>query len=183
MAEQLDNPVELSDALDVVAAVYARQGQVREHLQVHQRRLELSRHQRFDNLREKIDIVIMNAIALMSVGYYAQAVPHLLEAEELGEQIQDPFSQTRALRYQAECWARLDRWDNVLIAEEKMISLRRLFPLEKLGGICWLFAFSGAVHALRGESDMAAQLRQESYDIMIAHAGGSEESWSSAPHY
>jgi hypothetical protein len=145
--------------------------------------LILSRDQSFDDLREKIDVLSMNAQTLMGVGHYAQAMPHLLEAEELGEQIQDPRNQTRILRMQADCWARLDRWDDVLVAEEKMKALQRRFPLEKLEAVCWLLAFSGSVHALRGELDRAAQLRQESYDIMIARAGRSEESWSSAVYY
>ena len=122
------------------------------------------------------------ALALKMVGDYAQAIPLLLEAEVLGEQIQDIYDQARSLRLQAECWVRLDRWDEVLIAEEKIKVLQLRYPLKRLGGICWLLAFSASVHALRGEVEEAARLADESYSIMI-DIGGGEVQWDRAGHY
>ena len=183
MAEQLDAPVELSDALHALALASNRPAQPRDYLLLEQRRERLSRDPRFDDLPEKLDILIENALALKMVGDHARAIPLLLEAEGLAVQMQDPHQQVRTLYFQAECWVRLDRWDEVLVAEEKSQTLQRRHPLNRLGPMCWLFAFSAVVHALRGEKEIAARLAEESYAIMLDISGGDESNWHSGPFY
>jgi len=184
MAEQLDAPVELSAALDALGTNYNKLGRFRDYLLVEQRRQRLSRDPRFNNLREKLNILNETAHALKIVGDYAQAIPLVLEAEILAEQIQDIYNQAKALTHQAECWVRLDRWDEVLIVEEKIEVLQGRYPLTRLGGICWVLAFSAVVHAMRGQKEQAAQLADESYKIMIIFYGGGEEVWrNQAPFY
>jgi hypothetical protein len=78
---------------------------------------------------------------------------------------------------------RLDRWDEALLAEEKSQALQQRHPLNRLGPMCWLFAFSASVHALRGEEDVAARLADESYSIMLGVSGGDESNWHSGQFY
>jgi len=183
MAEQLDAPVELSAALDALGTNYNKLGRIREFLLVQQRRQRLSRDPSFNNLREKLNILNETAHALKIVGGYAQAIPLVLEVEILAEQIQDIYNQAKALIHQAECWVRLDRWDEVLIVEEKIEVLQGRHRLTRLGGICWVLAFSAVVHALRGQKEQAAQLADESYKIMIIISGGEEVWREQAPFY
>jgi tetratricopeptide (TPR) repeat protein len=186
MADQLNALSELSAALGSLVRVYGARGLWRERVQVAQQRLNVSREAQFGDLRENLDILTQTGEALMGVGEYAQAIPHLLEAETLGDQLQDVQGKAWALVIQGQCWLRLDRWDEVLIAEEKLKALQRRNPLERLGGICWLLSFSAVVHALRGENEQAMQLRHESYEIMTAITGaeqGTEEDWLREHHY
>jgi hypothetical protein len=183
MAEQLDAPVELSSALDALGTSFHGLGLFRDYLLNQQRRQRLSHDAGFDDLREKLDILNETAQALKMVGDYAQATPLLLEAEVLGEQIRDIFNHSKALWYQAECWMRLDRWDEVLVAEEKIMVLQRRYPINRLGPICWLLAISASVHAYRGEEEMGTRLSNESYAIMLDFAGGNEENWHRDHYY
>jgi tetratricopeptide (TPR) repeat protein len=182
MAEQLDAPIELSAALGSLVRVYGARGLWRERVKVARQRLNVSREAHFEDLRENLDILTQIGQALMGVGEYAQAIPHLLEAEALGDQLQDVHGKAMAVVNQGQCWLRLDRWDEVLIAEEKLKALQRRHPLERLGSICWLLSFSAAVHALRGDNEQAMQLRNESYEIMIALTV-TEENWVRENHY
>jgi tetratricopeptide (TPR) repeat protein len=186
MADQLNSPSELSAALSSLARVYGVRGLWRERLQVAQQRLNVSRAAQFDDLRENLDILIQVGEAMMGVGQYDQAIPHLLEAEALGAQLHDVQSKAWVLVIQSECWLRLDRWDEILIAEEKIKVLQQRNPLKRLGAICWLLSCSAVVHALRGQNEQARQLRHESYEIMIVVAGaeqGTEEDWIREHHY
>jgi tetratricopeptide (TPR) repeat protein len=183
MAEQLDAPVELSDALDALALASNRRAQPRDYLLLEQRRERLSRDPRFDDLPEKLDILVENALALKMVGDHARAIPLFLEAEALAAQMQETHQQVRTLYLQAECWFRLDRWDEVLLAEERAQALQRRYPLNRLGAMCWLLAFSSSVHALRGEKVIAQRLADESYTIMFGVSGGDESNWHSGPYY
>jgi hypothetical protein len=183
MAEHLDAPVELSAALNALATLYKRRGQIRDYLLLEQRRWRLSRDPRFDDLREKIDILVENATAFKQLGQYAQVIPLLLEAENLAVQIHELSDQANILQFQAECWVRLDRWDEVLLAEEKGQALQRRYPLNRRVIICWLLAFSSSVHALRGEKQIAAQLADESHAIMLEGTTGDESNWDGAQFY
>ncbi len=185
MAEQLDAPVELSAALEVLGSSYIKSGRLRDGLLVAQRRQRLSRDSRFDDLREKLDILVETALALKMFGEYAQAIPLLLEAEDLGEQIQDVHGHVAALYLQAECWTRLDRWDEVLLAEERVQVLQRRHPLQRLGAVCWLLAFSASVHTMRGEKKKGARMADESYAIMtiVGVSDDEEKNWGSAQYY
>lgn len=183
MAEQLDAPVELAAALDALALALNMRALPRDYLLLEQRRARLSRDPRFDDLTIKLDILNENALALKLVGDHAQAIPLFMEAEELAAQMHETHGQARALYLQAECWYRLDRWDEVLLAEERGQALQRRYSLNKLGPLCWLFAFSASVHALRGEERIAARLAEESHASMLGITDGDESTWHSAQFY
>jgi len=136
MAEQLDAPVELSASLEALAAVYGARGLLRERLQVCLRRLALSREPRFTDQRERASIVGQVGHALFDVGEYADALPHLLEAEELATQIQDPPKQADTWTLLGECYLRLDRWDEVAGIEDQLRILQTRYPFERLGFWC-----------------------------------------------
>jgi hypothetical protein len=75
MAQRLDAPVELSAALDALGVIYTHRGRIRDYLRVQQTRQRISRDEGFDDLREKLNILIENASALKMVGDYVQAIP------------------------------------------------------------------------------------------------------------
>ncbi len=186
MAEQLDATTELSAALARVLEVYGASDRWRERSQIAQRRLRLSQETQSGDLREDLDILTRIGEASMGIGEYAAAIPHLRDAVALGERVQDVEGQVWALANEALCWLRLDRWDAVIQAEKKLIKLQHSHPLERLGAICWQLNTSAVVHALRGEVELATQLREESYKIMIAGSGleeGTEEHWIREHHY
>ena len=183
MAEQLDAPVELSAALNSLGTLYRNRGQLRKNLLIQQKRQHLSQDPRFIDLREKLSILNDASHALKMVGNYAQAIPLLMEAEGLADQIREPHAQIRALYLQSECWVRLDRWDEVLLVEEKGKELQKRFPLQRIGPICWLLAFSASVHAFRGDQKNSITLGNESRTIMLDLAGGNEDHWHSAQYY
>jgi class 3 adenylate cyclase/tetratricopeptide (TPR) repeat protein len=184
MAEQLDVPVELSAALDALASVYGARGLFRERVQVALRRLVLSQEPRFGDLRERVNILHQAGAALIYVGEYVQAMPHLLEAEKLASQIQDVDQHVAALRYQSYCWYKLDRWDGVLAIEEKWRALEKRYPdfFGRVGAMCFQIALNAGVYARRGEFERAATLREESRALMVASTGPLER-WARDNHY
>jgi tetratricopeptide (TPR) repeat protein len=186
MAGRLDASIELSAALGSLTRIYSAREQWLERLQISLRRLSLSQEAHFEDPRENLDILIQTGAALMIVGEYSKAISHLLEAESLADELRDVYGKAEALVHLGQCWLRLDRWDEVLIAEEKIKILQQRYPLEHLGGICWLLSSSAAAHALRGENERAMQLRQESYEIMsyiIGAEPGSEKHWIRDQHF
>ncbi len=133
MAEQLDSPVDLSKALGALANVLDGRSLLREHLQVAQKRLEISQDPRADDLGESIDALSGVGMALMYVGEYAQAMPHLQEAEILAASVQAIGQQAAALSLQGQCWFRLDRWDEVFATEERWRDLERRYTRQRVG--------------------------------------------------
>jgi hypothetical protein len=71
--------------------------------------------------------------ALMSVGEYEQALSYLQEVEDLAVRTHVIEQQANALGLQAQCWFRLDRWDEVLTTEEKWRNLERRYSRERVG--------------------------------------------------
>ena len=57
----------------------------------------------------------------------------LQDAEELAVRVQVIDQQANALGMQAQCWFRLDRWDEVLALEEKWRGLERRYTRERVG--------------------------------------------------
>lgn len=133
MAEQLDNPVLLSQALGALANVLDGQSLLRNHLQVAQRRLEICQDKQFEDQREKIDALRGTGVALMYIGEYSQALPYLEEAEELAIHIQATDQIANALGIQAQCLFRADRWDEVLATETKWRDLEQRYARERVG--------------------------------------------------
>lgn len=176
MAETMDAPVELSLALDNLAAVFGARGLLRERVDVSLRRLELSRDSRFSNPRERAKILQQTGFALVQVGEYMQAMPYLLEAEMLSRQVQALDQEFRALRWQEYCWVRLDQWDKVFEIDAKWRDLeaRHSNFAERVGPTCFLIALAASIHALRGNLEQAQTLRNEALSTMIANDGPAE---------
>lgn len=181
-AEHLDAPIELSSALITLSSIYGAGGLLRERAEVALRALALSHDPRFDDIRERINILIGTGSALIHAGEYAHAVPHLLEAEGLADQIRAVDEQARALSALHQGLFRLDRWDEMFKIEERRRTLQQLYSLERLGATCFAIGLSATVHALRGQFDQAKLLREESYTIM-AGISGPPERWRRSHHY
>jgi tetratricopeptide (TPR) repeat protein len=181
-AEQLDTPVELSEALRILAIVQYSRGQLREYMQTSLRRLELSRDPGFGNLRARLNILLSFGRALVSGGEYAQALSYFLEAESLADHLRAAGVQVDALAAQSHCWLRLDRWDEMSRVDEKRRALEERYPRDQVGPTCLHLGLNAAVRALRGEGEQAKALREEVYAIMLT-ADGPVEKWERPQHY
>jgi tetratricopeptide (TPR) repeat protein len=184
MAKDLDDPPNLSAALGALASVYGGRGRFHERVQVALRRLELSSDPRFGDVYERTNTLLETGKALVHIGEYTQAMDYLVEAESLASQIQAVKQQVHALRYQAQCWYRLDRWGEVLETEEKRRGLEERYAnfLERSGPVCFHIALSAGVHALHGDTEEALALRDESQTIMTA-TDGPPEKWGRNNRY
>jgi hypothetical protein len=181
-AEQLNEPVELSSALTTLAHIYGANEFLRGRVQVALRALLISREYDFSDMRERVLILIGVGKALVDVGEYLQAVPYLEEANRLGEQIYAVHEQTQALSLIHQAWFRLDRWDEMFEVEEKRRALQRAYPLRRVGAPCFAIGLSSAVHALRGEFETSKDLHDESFKIMTA-VSGPTENWRRSHRY
>jgi DNA-binding SARP family transcriptional activator len=182
MAEALDTPDDLSSALATLSSVYGARGMLRERVDVSFRRLALIEDPKFDNQRERSRVMIGLGSALVHVGEYHRAIPHLQEAENMANEIEAIDLVSYALSLLQQCWFRLDRWQEMDRNDEKRNKLRQQYSLERLGSPCFSIALSSAVYALRGEIERAERLRQESLRIMFG-AGGEPENWRRSQHY
>ncbi|HZM22674.1 MAG TPA: adenylate/guanylate cyclase domain-containing protein [Anaerolineales bacterium] len=182
MAEELDEPVVLSRALGALCNVLDGQSLLRDHLQFALRRLEVSTDPRVDNPIERIDAVSSAGMALMYVGEYEQAIPHLQEAENLAGKAQSIGQQTAVIGLQSQCAFRLDRWDEVIALEDKWRELELRYPRQRVGPTCFNAAMSGSVYALRGDLDKSRAYSKESVDYMISMSG-SPEIWQRNQFY
>ena len=171
MAEELAEPVVLSRALGALGNVLDGRSLLRDHLQVALRRFEISSDSRVNDVIERIDAVSGIGMALMYVGEYEQAIPHLQEAEELALKAQSIGQQTAAIGLQSQCAFRLDRWDDVIALEDKWRELERRYPRRRVGPTCFSTALSGSVYALRGDLDKSKAYGKESVDYMISMSG------------
>jgi tetratricopeptide (TPR) repeat protein len=95
--------------------------------------LALCQEQSYQDVRENVETLTSTGLALMYVGNYEKAIPYLREAETLAGRAQVVNQQVGALGIQAQCWLRLDRWDEVLATEEKWRELERHYPRERVG--------------------------------------------------
>lgn len=171
MAEKLDDALLLSQALGALANVLDGRSKLRQHVQVAQRRLEISQAPDFTDNREKIDALRGIGLALMYTGEYAQALPYLQEAAELATRVTATDQIANALGIQAQCLFRMDRWDDVLAIEEKWRDLERQYARERVGETCFFVALSASVHALRGDLKRANNYAKESFDYMVSMSG------------
>jgi hypothetical protein len=110
-------------------------------------------------------------MAQVNVGHYEQALVHLREAENLALQVRAVDQQVNAIGLQSQCFFRLDRWDELLQAEERWRELERRYPRSRVGETCYFVALSATVLNLRGESERAQAYMKESYDYMVAYSG------------
>lgn len=133
MAEKMDSVVDLSKAQGALASVLDGRSQLREHLRVATRRLELTQRPGFDNVRENLDALRGVGAAHMYVGEYNQALPLLEEAEEIATRVQAADQSVNALGLQAQTLFRMDRWDDVLDLEKKWRELEDRHTRERVG--------------------------------------------------
>jgi predicted ATPase len=133
IAEEIDDAILLSRALGALANVLDGRSLLRQHLNIAQRRLQISQDESSTDPRERIDTLRGAGLALMYVGEYDQAIPHLEQAEELATQIQATDQVANALGIQAQCLFRMDRWDEVLATEVKWRDLEKRHVRERVG--------------------------------------------------
>ena len=182
LAEQHDAPVELSDALEVLANVYFESGRLPTFLAVSRRRLALSRDPRFGDVAKQINILIDLGRAMIPAGEYAQAITYLNEAESLAARHPALVPPLWMLGSQALCWLRLDKWDEVLHVDQRRQDLEQRYSREQFGGTyCMELAVAAAGLTLQGNFERARVLRDQAYDFMV-QAGGTEY-WGRAEHY
>lgn len=182
MAEELGGAVLLSQALGALANVLDGRSRLREHVQVAERRLQVSQQEQFEDVREQIDALRGMGVALMYVGDYRRALPHLEDALYLAAEIKATDQIANALGIRAQCLFRMDRWDDVLAVEEHWRSLEQKYSRERIGETCFFVALSGSVHALRGDQDLAQRYATESYDYMVSMSG-LPENWQRNQFY
>ncbi len=133
MAERLDSPLDLSQALGALATVLDGRSLLRDHLAVAEKRLTLCLQPNFDDARERVEAHRSAGAARMYVGQYIEAVPYLREAEALALKVHAIDQQANALGMQAQCWLRLDRWDEVLSTEDQWRELEKRYLRERVG--------------------------------------------------
>lgn len=183
MAEKLDSSTILASALGALMDIYRERGLWRERVTVAHRRLSLVDDPRFDNLRERANILNETGEALLRVGEAAQALPFLLEAEKIGERIRSIHPQFYALQLQGECFFELDRWDEMLQIEAKWQALQQRYSHQQVGRICFYCGVSSSVHSLRGEVEEAKVKRDEAVTMMTQMSGKPVDDWTAAPYY
>jgi tetratricopeptide (TPR) repeat protein len=133
MAEKIGEALLLSRALGALANVLDGRSLLRQHLEIARRRLQVSQADISADPREQIDTQRGVGLALMYVGEYAQALPYLVQAEDLAEKIQATDQVANALGIQAQCLFRMDRWDEVLATEVKWRELEAQHVRERVG--------------------------------------------------
>jgi tetratricopeptide (TPR) repeat protein len=185
LADQLDAPEELSDALEILGGIQFVRGRLHKRLELSRRGLALSQDPRFGDPRKRGSILESHSDALMAVGEYAQAMRHLLEMEELAVQSRNVASQVWALSLQALCLYRLDRWEALFELEEKLRQVEQRSARDQLaaGGNCVVLSIGAAARALRGDLDQARVMREQAYAIMASGSGGSTENWGRTQFY
>jgi len=182
MAEQLGSAPTLSRALGALGNVLDGRSLLREHLEIAMRRLTLSAAASPEHSSEAIDATREAGMALMYVGEYEKALPHLREAEQRAHEARLIGVTTAAIGLQAQCAFRLDRFDEVLALEEKWRDLERHYPRQRVGPTCFYGALSGSVHALRGDSEQARAHARESVAYMEL-TSGKPEAWQRNQFY
>lgn len=184
MAEKSMAPGDLSKALGALANIQGARSQFRERVETALRRLELSQEAGFSDAFEKTVILEEAGEALVYVGEYEQALMYLHQAESLANQIQSIRLITAALRYQAQCYFYLDRWDDVLTTEERRNTIERQYAdvIERTGAMCFHMAVSASVRALRGEEVQSKELKAQSLAAMET-GDGPMEGWGRSNFY
>jgi DNA-binding SARP family transcriptional activator len=180
LAEQLDAPLELSAVLESLATVFAARDLFPERAEIALRRVSLTRQPRFAFTRERSRALKEAGAALVDVGEYGQALGYLEESEKLASRMHAADDLIEGLSQQARCLFHLDRWDEVFMADKVRDLLERHKP-HPLEPTCFHQALMASVHALRGEHEPAAKLRDESVAYMVRH--DAPEAWGRGHHY
>ncbi len=184
LAEQLDAPEELADALQALVWVHFESGRLPAQLAVSRRLLALSSDPRIGDPRKRVEILWSLVDVMIPVGEYAQAIAYLIEVEHLVARYPGLYSPMAGLSSQALCWLRLDRWDELSKVDKKRQNLEKRYSREQMGGgYCMELAVAAAGLALQGDFDQARVLRQQAYDHMVQLDGDPAESWGRTQHY
>lgn len=171
MSSALDDPVLLSMALGALASVLDGQSLLRQHFEVAQRRLAITQEDGFSDASERIDALRGAGLAYLYVGEYAQALPYLDEAEAMARRMRAVDQIANAVGIRAQCYLRLDQWDDVLAMETIWRDLEEKYPRRRIGETCFFVALSATVHGLRGDHDRARAYAEESYGYMLSVSG------------
>lgn len=180
VAQALNVPAQLSAALDALAVVAVARGQFHERLGLMIRRLELSQLPSFTGERERAHLLNEVGVALTDVGRYAEAIGYHEEAEALGIKMRAVEEVLYALRSQALCAYRLDRWTDVPM-EAKFDRLRQILQDDHLSPMCLHLALRAAVLGLQGQFESARATREKSVALMIK--AEAPERWGRPAHY
>ncbi|MEJ2512584.1 MAG: hypothetical protein P8Y72_13425, partial [Anaerolineales bacterium] len=133
IAEQLKDKGLQSMALGALATSLDGQSMLRDHLNVAQRRFEISENDSTVTVHEKIDATRCLGSAFMYVGEYSQALPYLELAESLAKNVRAPDQIANATGLMAQCLYRSDRWDEVLELENRWRDLELKYTRERVG--------------------------------------------------
>jgi DNA-binding SARP family transcriptional activator len=180
LAEQLNAPLDLSAALESLATVFAARDLFRQRAEASLRRVALTDAPWFAATRERGRALKEAGAALIDVGEYDQALRYLEESEKLASRMHAAEDLVYGLMEQARCLFYLDRWDEVLM-DDKLRALREQPTPELLEPTCFHQALMASVHALRGEHEAAAVLRDESVASMVR--SDPPEAWGRGHHY
>jgi predicted ATPase len=137
MAEELDDQAGEAAALAAMDHIYRRQNRFEDRAQAAKRRLEISRDPQFRDLRTEASALQTLGSALTNSGKFGEAMNSLVEAEQISRRIQDIELLADTLGSQTECWFRLDRWDDVLEIEERLLGLHNRYGIDRAGPICF----------------------------------------------
>jgi class 3 adenylate cyclase/tetratricopeptide (TPR) repeat protein len=184
LAEQLGEPMEISEALNALSNAYGGRGLFRERVELELRRLALIRDPRFTDVNKRVNVLYQAGAALVYVGEYAKAMPHLLEAEKLASQTRDMDQLLNVLRVQSHCLYLSDQWDEVMKIEGKWRALEKQYPqfFKLVFASCFQIALNASVYARRGEIEQAEMLRQESRSLMLS-LDGTEDRFGRDSYY
>ena len=180
IAEQLNAPSALSAALNALSVVHVAKGRFRERAQVALRRVELSHLSDFTDQYERFQLLREVGAVLIDIGDYTRALAYLQEAERLADQTHAVSALAASLHLQAICALRLDRWDEVTLAD-KLQSLQQRHHTPPLTPNCFHLALIACVHAWRGEKERAATWRDASFDAMAKAMPPAQ--WKRTRHY
>ncbi len=171
MADKLDAPLELSNALRALDNVYFARGLLRERVPVALQQLTLANDPRFSDMQRRAGILIDASHALETVGDYDLALIYLKQAATLSEQIQEIHLWRSGLAHFAYCFFRMDRWDEVLEILDQVRDIQKRYARERAGTECFAISLAASVHARRGQSVLSAAERTEAQGIMTTTTG------------
>lgn len=133
IADELESQELLSLALGALATALDGQSLLREHLQVAQRRVGISEQNQEISSRERIDALRGMGAAFLYVGEYENALPYLESAESLAVEVKAPDQIANAVGLMAQCYFRMDRWDEVIEVEGRWRDLDMRYTRERVG--------------------------------------------------
>jgi len=111
-----------------------------------------------------------------------QQAQHIEEAIRSADSVRAIGQQVAALGLKQHCLFRLDRWDEMLVAEQDWRALEGRYARARVGATCFAAALSASVYALRGDHERAKLFAEESYNYMVGFTG-SPETWQRNQFY